>query len=264
MAEPNDQRAELLREQTSPTVGSHRPELQDFDDDRGRWYRLAAEVVGTFLLVCAAAGGGLAAAGGSIGQAAAVTAPGLTVMAVILAIGAISGAHLNPTVTLAFAIRGDFAWYRVPGYLLAQIVGGVLAALLLAWLFPGGVGPGGTYPGHGFHAWNAAVLETLLTFGLVTVILGAAWGAQNLGALSALAAGGYVALAGLWASPFSGASMNPVRSLGPALVAGDWTSWWVYLVGPFAGSLLAVGVSILLRGRTIRPAAELAATGSGA
>ena len=91
--------------------------------------------------------------------------------------------------------------------------------------------------------------EMVLTTGLVSVILGTASGAQQIGPLAAIGVGGYIALAGLWGSPVSGASMNSARSLGPALVLGDWTSWWAYLVGPVAGALIAVGIAYVLRGR---------------
>jgi hypothetical protein len=136
-----------------------------------------------------------------------------------------------------------------PGYLMAQVVGSVLACLLL-WALVGKVGLlGATEPGRGVSDLQAMVMEAALTFGLVTVILGTASGAQNVGPLSALAVGGYVALAGLWSSPISGASMNPGRSFGPDLVMGDFSHFWVYLVGPLLGALLAVGAAHVLRGR---------------
>src|ERR1039457_2859826 len=107
----------------------------DFDDPRREWRRLFSELLGTFALVLAAAGGGLLHAKGQISLAAAVVAPGLMVMAIILFMGAVSGAHLNPAVSLAFALRRDFPWRRVPGYILGQVVGGVLAALFLRNLY---------------------------------------------------------------------------------------------------------------------------------
>jgi aquaporin Z len=100
----------------------------------------------------------------------------------------------------------------------------------------------------GTAPWKAVVIEAFLTFGLVSVILGTASGARNVGANAAIAVGGYIALAGLWAAPLTGASMNPARSLGPALVGGDWRSWWVFVVGPLAGGLIAVGGAWILRG----------------
>jgi aquaporin Z len=237
---------------------------RDFDDLSNEWRRLFAEILGTFLLVLAAAGGPAVSAysHGAVSRIAYVSAPGLMVMAVILSIGLISGAHLNPAVTLAFALRHEFPWKRVPGYLMAQVVGSVLACLLL-WALVGKVGLlGATEPGRGVSDLQAMVMEATLTFGLVTVILGTASGAQNVGPLSALAVGGYIALAGLWSSPISGASMNPVRSFGPDLVMGDFSHFWLYVVGPMLGTLLAVGAAHALRGGGGDAIAERAAQGT--
>ena len=222
---------------------------KDFDDPRREWRRLFSELLGTFALVLAAAGGGLLHAKGQISLAAAVVAPGLTVMAVILFMGAVSGAHLNPAVSLAFALRGDFPWKRVPGYIVIQLAGATLACLFLRWVFGNVEHLGATLPGPGYKPWQALLLEIVLTALLVSVILGTASAAQNVGAIAALGVGGYIALAGLWAAPVSGVSMNPARSFGPALVSGDWTSYWVYVMGPVAGALIAVGFALVLRGR---------------
>ena len=151
-----------------PGLGSR----TEFDDPRLEYRRLFSEVLGTFMLVLAAAGGGILVGKGEISLAAEVVAPGLTVMAIILFMGAVSGAHPNPVVSLAFALRGDLRWRRVLGY---------------------------------------------------------------------------IALAGLRSAPVSGTSMNPARSFGPTLVSGDWTSYWVYVVGPLAGALIAVGCAVILR-----------------
>ena len=186
---------------------------------------------------------------GQISLAAAVVAPGLMVMAIILFMGAVSGAHLNPAVSLAFALRGDFPWKRVPGYIVNQLVGATLACLFLRWVFGNIEHLGATLPGPGYKNWQALLMEIVLTALLVSVILGTASAAQNVGAIAAIGVGGYIALAGLWAAPVSGASMNPARSFGPALVSGNWTNYWVYLVGPVAGALIAVGFAMVLRGR---------------
>jgi aquaporin Z len=222
---------------------------KDFDDPRQERRRLFSELLGTFALVLVAAGGGILHAKGQISLAAAVVAPGLMVMAIILFMGAVSGAHLNPAVSLAFALRGDFPWRRVPGYIVTQLVGATLAALFLRWVFGNVEHLGATLPGPGYQDWQALLMEIVLTTLLVSVILGTASAAQNVGAIAALGVGGYIALAGLWAAPVSGVSMNPARSFGPALASGYWTSYWVYLVGPVTGALIAVGFAFVLRGR---------------
>jgi aquaporin Z len=237
----------------------------DFWDDRYEWRRLFAEVLGTFFLVLVAVGGGMVNArfgGQAVPYSARVVAPALMVMAVILFMGAVSGAHLNPAVSIAFALRRDFPWKRVPMYVIAQFAGAVLATLLL-WALLGKQGSAGlTLPGPGISAGAALVWEIVLTTGLVSVIQGTSSGAQQLGALAALGVGGYIALAGLWGSPVSGASMNPARSLGPALVLYDWNSWWAYLIGPIAGGAIAVGISYVLRGRGGGTSGTQAATGT--
>jgi aquaporin Z len=237
----------------------------DFWDDRYEWRRLFSEVLGTFFLVLVAVGGGMVNArfgGQAVPYSARVVAPALMVMAIILFMGAVSGAHLNPAVSIAFALRRDFPWKRVPLYLVAQFAGAVLATLLL-WALLGKQGSAGlTLPGHGIPTGTALVWEIVLTAGLVSVIQGTASGAQQIGALAAIAVGSYIALAGLWGSPVSGASMNPARSLGPALVLGDWTSWWAYLVGPIAGGAIAVGISYVLRGQGGGASGTQAATGT--
>jgi aquaporin Z len=234
----------------------------EFADPRLAYRRLFSEVLGTFLLVLAAAGGGLLHAKGEISLAAAVVAPGLMVLATILFMGAVSGAHLNPVVSLAFALRGDFPWYRVPWYVLAQLGGATLACLFLLGVFGNVEHLGATLPGPGYHAWQAFLMEIALTGGLVSVILGTASAAQNVGTIGALGVGGYIALAGLWAAPVSGTSMNPARSFGPALVAGDWTAYWVYVAGPVLGAAAAIGCAWILRGPGGDAAARAAATGT--
>jgi aquaporin Z len=223
----------------------------DFWDDSYEWRRLFSELLGTFFLVLVAAGGGMVNArfgGHAIPASALVVAPALMVMAIILFMGAVSGAHLNPAVSIAFALRGNFPWRRVPLYITAQLAGAVLAPLTL-WALIGKHGSAGlTLPGPGISTTTALLWEILLTTGLVSVVLGTASGAQQLGALAAIGVGSYIALAGLWGAPVSGASMNPARSLGPALVLGDWTSWWAYLLGPVIGGIIAVGIAFILRG----------------
>lgn len=240
------------------------PSDDEFDDPGYEWRRLFSELFGTFLLVLAAAGGPVvnAVSGGRVSQAAQVVAPGLTVMAVIYFMGAIGGAHLNPAVTLSFASRGNFPWRRVPGYVIMQLGGAVVAATVLVAMF-GNVGHlGATLPDHGTSDTTVLVLEALLTLGLVSVILGTASGARNVGPNAALAVGAYIALAGLWAAPISGASMNPARSFGPAVIGGHWTAFWAYVAGPLLGGLIAVAFAWILRGPPTRAGSQ-AAQGSG-
>lgn len=245
--EPREQKGRM----TFSPLASLEFTRKNFDNPALEWRRLFSEILGTFLLVLVGAGAGTvnAVSNGQISRAAAVTAPGLMVLAVILFMGAISGAHLNPAVSIAFAARGDFPWRRVPGYIVAQLVGSTLACLLL-WAMFGKAGMlGATEPGPGISEWQALLMEFVLTVGLVSTILGTASRAQNLGPISAFGVGAYIILAGLWASPISGASMNPARSFGPDLVLLDFSHYWVYIVAPIAGGLLAVGAAYILRGR---------------
>lgn len=221
-----------------------------FADPTREWRRWVAEILGTFFLVLVAAGGPMMniAVPGSVGRAAAVIAPGIMVTAIILSMGKVSGAHLNPGVTLAFSLRGDFPWIRVPGYLASQLLGASGAALVLQILLGVSASEGSTYPTDSFGAVTAFWMELILTFGLVTVILGTASGAQNVGVIGSLAVGGYIALAGMWGSPISGASMNTARTFGPDLVGLDFGAFWVYVAGPLLGAVLAAAFALIFRG----------------
>jgi aquaporin Z len=225
--------------------------ITDFNDPHQEWRRLFSELLGTFFLVLAAAGGGMMshAFPGVISHTAAVTAPALTVMAIILFMGKISGAHLNPAVSIAFALRRDFPWWRVPGYILVQLAGATLAALFLHAVINVSAMYGSNYPASGYSDLAAFWMELILTMGLVSVILGTASGAQNVGIIGAFGVGAYIALAGLWGSPISGASMNPARTFGPDLASTTFTGYWVYIAGPLAGAALAVVIAFVLRGR---------------
>ncbi len=233
--------------------------IDDFQDPRQEWRRLIAEFVGTFFLVLVAAGGAMVAKAypDTVSEAAAVVAPGMMVMAIIMFMGKISGAHLNPGVSIAFALRGDFPWKRVPGYVVVQLGGAVVAAFLLEALVGIGAASGGTYPGAETSAVAAFGAEAVLTFGLVSVILGTASGAQNIGIVGAVGVGAYIALAGLWAAPLSGA-----WSFAPGLVGGDLSSIWVYLAGPLLGAVAAVFLALVLRGRGGGSTGSRAAQGS--
>src|SRR5580765_1991647 len=174
--------------------------LQDFADPSQEWRRLFSELLGTFFLVLVAAGAGMMgqAFPDTISRSAAVVAPGLMVLAIILFMGKVSGAHLNPAVSIAFSLRGDFPWRRVPGYVVAQLVGATLAALFLHAVIDVSATYGSNYPAAGYSAGDAFLMEGVLTLGLISVILGTASGAQNIGIFGAIGVGAYIALAGLW------------------------------------------------------------------
>jgi aquaporin Z len=258
MPEPNQAGGLIARYEQSV-----RQRIEDFADPRQEWRRLFSELLGTFLLVLVAAGGGMMgkAFPGAISHSAAAAAPGLMVLATILFMGKVSGAHLNPAVSIAFALRRDFPWRRVPGYVAVQLVGATLAALFLRGVVDVSARYGANRPAQGYSAVSAFWMELVLTAGLVSVILGTASGAQNVGIIGAFGVGGYVALAGLWGSPISGASMNPARTFGPDLVATTFTDYWVYVAGPVAGVLVAVAFAYPLRGRGGGAAGAAAAQG---
>ena len=239
------------------------PWTRDFHDLSYEWRRLFAEALGTFFLVLVAAGGSVvnARSHGQVPLDARVVAPGLMVMAIIYFMGTVSGAHLNPAVTFAFALRGNFPWKRVPAYVAAQFAGSLLASAFLRATFGNLAHLGVSEPGTRISGVTATLIEMVLTAGLISVILGTSSGARNIGANAALAVAGYIVLAGLWAAPISGASMNPARSLGPALIGGHWRDWWAYVIGPIAGGIIAVGCAWVLRGPPSR-SADAAAQGT--
>lgn len=210
---------------------------------------LFAELLGAFALTFVAAGADVIAAssGGQVSEAAKMVAPGLVVLALIYAIGEISGAHFNPAVTFAFVLRGVFPLRRLPAYWLAQLVGAIVAALLLRQIFGDAGQLGATLPHHGASA--SFVMEVVLTWLLISVILGTATQARLIGPNAAIAVGATIALDGLFAGPISGASMNPARSLGPALVGGAMRGWWIYVAAPLLGAAVAAGCCWLLTGR---------------
>lgn len=249
-------------ESTKPNM-VEKQAVPNFFDPSLEWRRVFAETWGTFLLVLVAAGGGVVSAvsGGRVTLGMMVVAPGIMVMSIIYFMGSVSGAHLNPAVTLAFAVRRNFPWKRVPGYVAGQLIGGIGAAAFLRAMF-GTVGAlGATMPGRGVTDWKALAMEVVLTAGLVNTILGTASGARNIGTNGAIAVGGYIALAGLWSAPISGASMNPVRSLAPDLVRGDFHTTWIYIVGPFVGALMGVTFEWILKGKPTA-AGRIAAQGT--
>ena len=226
-----------------------------FEEDtlkqRPLWTRLIIEFLGTALLVTVAAGAGVInryAGGNPISRTAAVVAPGALVMALIYAWGPLSGLHINPAVTVAFTGRRVFrASWALP-YIAAQFAGAILAAWFLQLMFSH-VTAGGNYPiDKPGGDWKSFVMEIVLTTILVSVILNTATGYRSIGHNAAIAVGATIALLGLFASPISGASMNPARSLGPDLVGNNYTGWWVYVAGPVIGAAIAVMIIGLVRG----------------
>jgi aquaporin Z len=250
------------------SLGVARRYLVDFQEDtlreRPLWIRLIIEFAGTFVLVTVAAGAGVInhyVGGTPVTRAAAVIAPGAAVMAMIYAWGPLSGLHINPAVTFAFYFRQVFPVGWVLPYWAAQFAGAIGAALFLQAMF-GHVAAGGNYPipTHGGE-WKSLVMELVLTAILVSIILNTATGSRSIGHNAAIAVGATVALDGLFASPISGASMNPARSLGPDVVGLDFTGWWVYVAGPVAGAVIAVLIITAVRGLP-RKAETEAAEGS--
>ena len=240
-----------------------------FEEDtlkqRPLWVRVIIEFLGTAALVTVAAGAGVInryAGGNPVSRTAAVVAPGIIVMALIYAWGPLSGLHINPAVTLAFTGRGVFKSAWALPYIVAQLAGAISAALFLQVMFSH-VSAGGNYPiDKAGGDWKSFVMEIVLTTILVTVILNTATGYRSIGHNAALAVGGTVALLGLFASPISGASMNPARSLGPDIVSTDFTGWWVYAAGPVIGAIIAVLLIGLVRGLPDKEEREAAEGGA--
>jgi MIP family channel proteins len=208
-----------------------------------------AELVGTFVLVFGGTAVAVAAilsrptAGGAYGSLAVALAFGLSLAIVVASIGHVSGAHVNPAVTLGMAATGKFPWNYAPAYIGAQLVGAVLAALA-TWLTFGGAGArsqaklAGTYPAQGVGDLQAFLVEILITFILVFVVMAVATDERAPAAIAPIAVGFALAVGVFIAGPVTGGSVNPARSLGPMLVAGDLTSVWLYILGPIIGGVL--------------------------
>lgn len=202
--------------------------------------KLLSEFLGTFILVFAGTGAIVIndVSGGVIGHAGIALTFGLVVMAMIYTFGDVSGAHLNPAVTLGFAIAGRFEWKSIPGYVLAQIAGALAASGVLRLLFPTHEKLGSTLPAG--SVMQSFVLEVILTAILMLAILRVSTGAKEKGITAGIAIGGIIALEAMFAGPICGASMNPARSLAPAIVSGHLEHLWIYLTATVLGALIAV------------------------
>jgi aquaporin NIP len=209
--------------------------------------RLGAEALGAFALVFFGAGAIMVdAEGGGLGQLGIAVAFGLAITTMIYALGHVSGAHFNPAVSFGFALTRHFPWSGVVGYWAAQVAGAVAAALLLRASLGDVANVGATLPSGSDR--QAFLWEVVLTFFLMVVIMAVATDTRAVGEAAALAVGGTVALCALVGGPVSGASMNPARSIGPALVSGELGSLWIYLLAPLVGAALGAIAYQLLRG----------------
>jgi MIP family channel proteins len=219
--------------------------------------RAGAELIGTYALVTAGCGAIMVnSISGALTHIGIAFTFGLIIMVMIAATGHLSGAHFNPAVTLAFALTRHFAWRDVPLYIGGQLLGAVAGALTLHALFGPLADLGATVPSG--SAFQSLGLETLLTAVLMFVIISVATDTRAVGQLAALAIGATVALDALWGGPISGASMNPARSFGPALIAGVWRDQWVYWVGPLLGASLGAVLYQALRTPMEQPFADSA------
>ncbi len=200
---------------------------------------LISEVLGTFCLVLFGTGAIVVneSLGGQLGGTGISAVFGLIVCAMIFSFGESSGAHMNPAVSIAFAVAGRFAWSWVVPYVLAQCIGAVFASLFIHMCFPLNVDLGATEPHLGSQI--AFATEALCSFVLMTVILNVAHGSKERGILAAVAIGAIIFVEALVAGPISGASMNPARSLGPALISTSFSTLWIYILAPTIGCALA-------------------------
>ena len=201
-----------------------------------------AEFLGTFIMVFCGTGAMIVdqQTGGAVTHVGVAVTWGLVVMSLIYALGEVSGAHMNPAVNIAFTLAGRFEPGKLPAYIISQLAGALLASMVLKLLFPANASLGATIPAG--DDIQSLVLELLLTFFLMLVILNVAHGSKEQGLFAGIAIGSVVGLEATFAGPICGASMNPARSIAPAVVSGHLQSLWVYLIAPIGGACLAVPV----------------------
>lgn len=208
-----------------------------------------SELIGTFALVFCGAGAIIMndVSGGVISHVGIAFTFGLIVMAMIYSIGDISGAHINPAVTIAFWISGRFKRKEVIPYIIAQLIGACLASSMLYFLFPNHTTQGSTVPADTVH--QSFILEVILTYILMFVIMKVSTGSKETGIIAGIAIGGVVCLEAMFAGPITGASMNPARTIAPALFSGDTQFLWLYISAPIIGAILAVLSCRLIKGK---------------
>lgn len=199
-----------------------------------------AELVGTFALVFCGTGAIIIdqQSGGAVTHVGVAVTFGLIVMSMIYSLGNISGAHLNPAVSIGFAIAGRFPVKRLPGYIVSQLIGALLASFILRFLFPTNELLGATIPAG--SEMQSFILEMILTFFLMFVIIKVADGSKEQGMFAGLAIGAVIGLEAMFAGPICGASMNPARSISPAIVSGHLEHLWLYIIAPIMGAILAI------------------------
>lgn len=204
--------------------------------------KLVAETLGTFAMIFCGCGAMTIneITNGDIGHIGVAIVWGLIVMSMIYAFGETSGAHFNPAVTIGFAAAKKFSWQKVPFYVIAQAIGAISAIFILWFLFPESEFLGETTPRENFPAYKAAVLEFLLTFFLMLTIINVSTGSKEIGTMAAIAVGGIILLEAMFAGPITKASMNPIRSIAPALFTGNFQFLWLYILAPVLGAVTAV------------------------
>ena len=202
--------------------------------------RFISEIIGTFALVFCGTGAMVINdfTGGTVTHVGVAITFGLIVMGMIYAFGDISGAHMNPAVTIGFAYAKKFPWKEVPAYVLAQLIGAFLASGILLYLFPESQTLGATLPG--LSVLKVFIFEIILSFFLMVVIINVSTGSKEIGVVAGIAIGSVVLLEAMFAGPITGASMNPARSIAPAVVSGNIAGLWIYILAPIIGCVLAV------------------------